>query len=254
MKKRFKLEINTPCDANLNAMKKTDTGFFCSSCVKNVIDLSSKTNAEVAQFIAESKGKNSICAQLRTSQLEEVFEYNAIDKSTSLKYAVAVAASVLLTTNVAAQEKVIQNTEQHHPNNEPKLIGKMINVPAQTKMISFTLKGKLLDSTTNKPISQKEYHEIAIMVNGAQQSVIVNPETGEFSIPLTIQENAKELQFSINAADYYIRKTITFDLKSIKNNVLLQNIKINPKKEFQSYKIAGGLGVIYNDNKTKSNS
>lgn len=254
MKNRFKLEINNPCDANLNVMEKTNNGFFCSSCVKNVIDLSTKTNSEVAQIISESKGKNSICAQLRTSQLEEIFEYNAIDKTKSLKYAVAVAASVLLTTNIVAQEKPVQNTEQNHQNTDDMFVGKIVSVRPNIKMLSFTLKGKLLDSTTNKPISQNEYHEITILVNGAPKRALVNPKTGDFSIPVMVQENIREINISIDAEGYYIRKTITFDLNSIKRKVLKQTLKINPKKEFQSYKIAGGLGVIYDDKKIKSNT
>ncbi len=249
MKTIFKLEINNPCDANLNAMEKTNTGFFCSSCVKNVIDLSTKTNAEIAQFISENKKNTSICAQLRASQLEEVFEYNAIDKSKSLKYAVAIAASVLLTTNVVAQEKPLQNTEQNHKKGKVMFVGYIEKVKPILKMRTFTLKGKLLDTTTNKPISHKEYNAITILVNGSQERVPVNPKTGEFSISLQLQENVRELNFSIETESAYAQKTITFDVKSIKKQVLIQNIKINPKKEFQPYKIAGGLGINYDDNK-----
>lgn len=249
MKKKFKLEINAPCDADLNAMQKTDLGFFCSSCVKNVIDLSTKTNAEVAQFISENKKNTSICAQLRASQLKEVFEYNEIDKSKSLKYAVAIAASVLLTTNVVAQEKPVQNTEQTHLKGKVKFVGKIEMVKPILKMMSFTYKGKLLDSTTNKPISQKEYKEITIWVNGGQERIEVDPKTGKFSVPMNLQENVRELNFSIETEGFYAQKTITFDVKSIKKQVLIQNIKMDPKKDFQPYKIAGGLGINYNDDK-----
>jgi hypothetical protein len=249
MKKKFKLEISAPCDADLNTMQKTNSGFFCRSCVKNVIDLSTKSNAEVAQFISENKNNKSICAQLRASQLNEVFEYNEIDTSKSLKYAVAIAASVLLTTNVVGQEKPVQNIEQNHQKGKVTFVGYIETVRPAIKMMTFTFKGKLLDSTTNKPISQKEYKEITILVNGAQERVDVNPKTGEFSIPLQLQENVRELNFSIETEGFYAQKTITFDVKSIKKQVLIQTIKIDPKKDFQPYKIAGGLGINYNDDK-----
>jgi hypothetical protein len=255
MKKKFKLEINTPCDADLNAMEKTNLGFFCSSCTKNVIDLSTKTNSEIAEFIAKNKNNKSICAQLKVSQLEHEFEYNEIDPTKSLKYAVAIAASVLLTTSVVAQEKPTQNTEQNQQDRSSLMVGKIAQVRPQIKFITFTLKGKLVDNSTNKPISQKDYKTITILVNGAQKRAEVNPKTGEFSIPVSIQENATEFNFSIYTEGFYAQKTIIFEKKSIKNQILIQNIKINPKEDFQPYKIAGGLGVIYhNDKKIKSNS
>lgn len=255
MKKKFKLEISQPCDANLNSMQKTTTGFFCSSCVKNVIDLSAKTNSEVAQFITKNKNNTSICARLKTTQLEEEFEYNEIDKTKSLKYAVAIAASVLLTTNVVGQEKTIQNTEQNQHTDNDLIVGKMIKVQPTIKMMSFTLKGKLLDSTTNKPISQKEYKEITILVDGGQKRADVNWKTGEFSIPIQLQENVRQLNFSIFTESSSAQKNITFDVKSIKKQVLIQTIKINPEKDFHPYKIAGGLGIIYKDaKKIKTNS
>ena len=60
MKKKFSIEIKTPCHENFNNMIPNANGSFCNSCAKNVIDLSTKTNSEVAKFIVETKDKNNI--------------------------------------------------------------------------------------------------------------------------------------------------------------------------------------------------
>lgn len=57
---------------------------------------------------------------------------------------------------------------------------------------------------------------------------------------------------SISSDDYYLSKMIPFNMKSVKKNVLLQNILIDTS-ELSKMHIAGGLGVNYIDVK-KSNS
>ena len=56
----------------------------------------------------------------------------------------------------------------------------------------------------------------------------------------------------LNASNYYLSKIIPFNMKSVKKNVLLQNILIDTS-ELSKMHIAGGLGVNYIDVK-KSNS
>ena len=55
MKKKFTLEIKNPCSENFDKMIPNAGGSFCDSCMKNVIDLSKKTNSEVADSLPEIK-------------------------------------------------------------------------------------------------------------------------------------------------------------------------------------------------------
>ena len=255
MKKQFKLEINNPCDADLNAMEKTNTGFFCSSCVKNVIDLSSKTNAEVAQFIAKNKNHTSICARLRSTQLEQEFEYNEISKVTNFKYAVAVAASVLLTTTVVGQEKTTQNTEQTQISNSGFVLGKVKQVVPLPKILSLKIEGRLLDSTTNKPISKKLFRNMKIQIYGLSNYYKVNSKTGQFSIPIKLNTNTKTITFTVISNDHSLTKTISVDLTNQTSPVFTQDLIVNPKTGFEEMLFTGSVGVNYiNHKKTISNS
>lgn len=241
MKKKFTLEIATPCSENFDKMIPNSQGSFCNSCMKNVIDLSKRTNSEVAKFIAENKDEN-ICARLRTTQLEEEFVYNETSKINNLKYA-TVAASVLLASNLVAQEKDPIKTEISCPKNLYK-VGKVAYNQTRNEEVSIIIKGKLLDAKTNKPFDSETYSNVMIVFSGSQNPTKVNSKTGEFSIESKVFKNGKTLMVTITANDYYLSKEISVDLKSAKNNVLMKNIIVD-SEELNKIYIAGGLGINY---------
>lgn len=242
MKKKFTLEIASPCSENFNKMIPNATGSFCNSCAKNVIDLSKKSNSEVAKFIAETKDA-TICARLRVTQLEQEFEHNETSKINNLKYA-AVAASILLASNVVGQEKTTIKTEINCPTPKNYLLGKVVANPTIGQELLITVKGKLLDAKTNKPFAGNKYPNLSLTINGSENTFRINSKTGEFSIPVKVLRNSKTLVVTITGDDYYLSKEILFAIESVKNNVLLQNITIQ-EGELTKIMIAGGLGINY---------
>ncbi|SNR56443.1 hypothetical protein [Flavobacterium sp. ov086] len=237
MKKKFTLEITTPCSENFDKMIPNSKGSFCDSCAKNVIDLSRKTNSEIARFIVENKDQN-ICARLKTTQLENEFEYNEISKMNNLKYA-AIAASVLLTSNVVAQEKEPIKTEVISPIPENHILGKIAYIPAVSENISIIVKGKLLDAKTHRPLDERTYPDLTLNINNEPTPVKVNPKTGEFSIPVILSKDDKVLIINIAGSDYYLSKIIPFDVKSVKKNVFQQDIIIESETINKVYQLGG---------------
>ena len=242
MKKQFSLEIENPCDAKFSEMKPNAQGSFCSSCSKNVIDLSRKTNSEVAKILANSKD-TSICARLKTSQVDQVFEHNEVSKLTTFKYATAIAATVLLSSNVVAQEKEPVKIEVDSTKPQRVIMGKIAYREPVNKVISVTIHGKLLDSKTKKPISEKLYPNLSIYINGASKNIKIDAKTGKFEIPVLLNDDTKEISVHISNDDKNYNNTFQIDLKAIKNNKLNLNINIKPEEELQNYMIMGGLGI-----------
>lgn len=240
MKKTFQLEINSPCHENFNNMIPNANGSFCNSCAKNVIDLSTKTNSEVEKFITETKDKN-ICAQLNVSQLEQIFEYETNSKNNNFKYAVAVAASILLTSNIVAQESPAPKTEQT-PTPKRVTMGKMM---VQHKDVSIIINGKILDSKTKKPVSETEYPNLSIFVNGSATSVKIDSKTGAYSHELLVNENTKSITVYISNEEVRYSKVFPINTKEKTNKL---DIFVNPSEDFQSLKIMGGMGILYKDN------
>lgn len=243
MKKKFTLEIKSPCSENFDKMIPNSNGSFCSSCAKNVIDLSRKTNSEVAKFISENDNKN-ICARLKTTQLDEEFHHSERFRINNLKYA-AVAASVLLVSNnVSGQEKTVIATEVNCAEPEHYTLGKVAVSQNAEKEFSIFVKGKLLEATTNKPFNRRTYPNLEITINGAKSKLKMNSKTGDFLIPIVISKKSETFEVTITADDYYLSKTINFDVNLLKNNILHQNIIIAAVELSRIY-IAGGLGINY---------
>ena len=246
MKKKFTLEIANPCTENFDKMIPSSSGSFCDSCAKNVIDLSTKTNSEIARVILGIKGKN-ICARLKTTQLEEEFEYNESSKINNFKYA-AIAASVLLTSTVIGQEKSPVETEISVPKRTNHIVGKIAFNAQLEEKISITVKGKIVDSKTNKPLNNKTYPNLMLTINDSATPFKVNAKTGEFSVPIFVLKSTKSLIIAIKSNDYYLSKTIPFDVKLVRENVFLQDISVDTEKGTKVYML-GGLGINYIDRK-----
>ena len=253
MKKKFTLEIINPCSENFDKMIPSSNGSFCDSCAKNVIDLSRKTNSEVAKFISENKVQN-ICARLKVTQLEEEFECRETSKLNNFKYA-AVAASILLASNAIGQEKIPVQTEINNADPNMLIMGKMAYNGTDSAEILVVVKGKLLEAKTNKPFTDKKYSNLVLMINGSQSPLKIDSKTGKFSIPVQVLKSSKTLVITITSDDYYFSKEIPFSINSVKNNILEQNIIIG-EDELSKLRtmILGGLGVNYSNEKEVKNA
>lgn len=248
MKKKFTLEIINPCSENFDKMIPSTNGSFCNSCAKNVIDLSRKTNSEVAKFISENKDQN-ICARLKVTQLEEEFECRETSKLNNFKYA-AVAASILLASNAIGQEKTPVQTEINSADPNMLIMGKVAYNGTDSAEILVVVKGKLLETKTNKPFTDKKYSNLVLMINGSQSPLKIDSKTGKFSIPVQVLKSSKTLVITITSDDYYFSKEIPFSINSVKNNTLEQNIIIDEDELSKlSTMILGGLGVNYSHEK-----
>jgi hypothetical protein len=250
MKKKFTLEIASPCSENFDKMIPNAQGSFCDLCAKNVIDLSKKSNAEIGRFVAENKGK-SICARIKSTQLDQEFAYNETSKINNFKYA-AIAASVLLASNVVGQEKEPIKTEITSPELNNHIVGKIAFNQSVDEEVSIIVKGKILDSKTHRPLNNKEYPNLMLTINDSPTPFKVNAKTGEFSIPLKVLKNSDNLYVSVVSGDYYLSKTIPFNIKSVKGNVLNQDLIIETE-ELTKVMIMGGLGINYVGEKGSGN-
>jgi hypothetical protein len=100
-KKQLKLSIPTPCHEDWNTMTATQSGKFCASCQKTVIDFSLMSDAEIIHYFSDFKGET--CGRLTEKQLNSVIAEPLVLKP---NYRWAYALSALLLPTVAASQTV----------------------------------------------------------------------------------------------------------------------------------------------------
>lgn len=71
METKFKLSIPEPCHEDWDKMTPDETGRFCQSCVKSVVDFSNMKTTEIQDYFIQNQGKG-ICGRFRTEQLDRI--------------------------------------------------------------------------------------------------------------------------------------------------------------------------------------
>ena len=71
MKNTYRITIPEPCHEDWNKMTPDETGRFCSSCAKSVVDFSGMKTKEIQQFFIKNQGK-SVCGHFRNEQLDSI--------------------------------------------------------------------------------------------------------------------------------------------------------------------------------------
>lgn len=64
-----KLVLDNPCDKSWNQMPEADSGRYCASCDKIVIDFSTKSKEETVEFF-QNLGKEKVCGYFRAEMIQ----------------------------------------------------------------------------------------------------------------------------------------------------------------------------------------
>ncbi len=107
MPKQVYITIDTPCHEDWNAMTHTAQGAYCSSCNKQVIDFTRKTENEIYDIVTQS-GHN-LCGRFTQFQLEQPVRKTEI-KNGLLNWR-AIAASMAALASVADVKEVKAQSE-----------------------------------------------------------------------------------------------------------------------------------------------
>ncbi|MEO8515409.1 MAG: hypothetical protein ABI426_01625 [Flavobacterium sp.] len=70
MEAKFKITIPKPCHEDWNAMSPDETGKFCGSCVKSVVDFTNMNVSEIQDYFIINDGKN-VCGRFKNTQVNK---------------------------------------------------------------------------------------------------------------------------------------------------------------------------------------
>jgi hypothetical protein len=71
METKFKITIPKPCHEDWNSMSKEETGRFCSSCTKTVVDFTKMKSPEIQQYFAQNQDQK-VCGRFKNEQVNRL--------------------------------------------------------------------------------------------------------------------------------------------------------------------------------------
>ncbi|MEQ1676388.1 MAG: carboxypeptidase-like regulatory domain-containing protein [Chitinophagaceae bacterium] len=104
MSKKLQVSINTPCHENWDSMTPIQQGKFCGSCQKQVVDFTSMSDRQIAEFF-KKPSTGSVCGRFMTDQLEREIDIPR-KRIPWLKYFFSIALPALFISKASAQRKM----------------------------------------------------------------------------------------------------------------------------------------------------
>lgn len=142
MKNQFTLGINKPCSEDFNQFTPTNSGGFCGTCEKNVIDFTKMNSKEIINYFKNNDSKKT-CGRLKKHQLKTYSETAYLNKKQSLIGGLALTIISLFIPNTANAQKCKQSTEI--------VIQKNKKLKLKSHNNGVTIKGNVKDESGSLP-------------------------------------------------------------------------------------------------------
>ncbi|MBO9205021.1 MULTISPECIES: carboxypeptidase-like regulatory domain-containing protein [Niastella] len=171
MSKAIQIRIPEPCQENWQNMTPQEQGRFCGSCQKTVVDFTLMTDKEILAYF--SKAAEHTCGRFSSDQLNKDLKPTVIKKRLSWAYAWNIILTTFLITEANAQVKPVKKKSPvvQLPEQLPITMGTYEEV-----IVAKELKGNVIDSTTNQPLSG-----VSILIKGTSKGTI-SDSLGNFTI------------------------------------------------------------------------
>ncbi|MGF1923812.1 MAG: hypothetical protein ACQUHE_06505, partial [Bacteroidia bacterium] len=186
--KKLQLLLTNPCAERWEAMQPLATGRYCEGCEKNIVDLTSKSDAELILFFKNKKA--NVCARLLSSQLHrEIAPPTTILNHWTWLLPLAAGTMVILPTQ-AQQLRPTPQVQQLTDFSDTS-----VNKLLKTSSSSQTIKGSVLEESTGRPLLG-----VKIRQKGFQNVLAITDSTGKFE--LTISEGKVLAEFIFELAGF----------------------------------------------------
>ncbi len=210
MKQNFNISISKPCSEQFNTFKQTQSGGFCKSCKKEVIDFRNMSDKQLVTYFPNKQEK--ACGFFKASQLKDYPSVKINEKKSRFKLASLVGFTVfsmLSFHNVQAQDKkhkteIVQtiNEKQNPLNNKAAVQQKLLTgvisdeagpVPGANIVLKGTSIGVAsdFDGRFEFPQALKEGDVLVISYLGYEtQTIVIKNEQETLNVPLEVSLKA----------------------------------------------------------------
>ena len=183
--KKIQLLLTNPCSQKWENMKTLGSERYCDNCEKHIVDLTTKSDAELIQFFR--KKKDNVCGRLLDSQLNRDLIVPA--KKTNWQWLLPLAVGAIITS--PAQANTLSPLIAQ---SEPVFVGhkaaddSTLRAPVTTSPIT----GTVLDKSSGKPI-----RGVKVMEKGHANVLALTDSAGKFELDQVQASLASLLVFEI---------------------------------------------------------
>lgn len=239
MAKKIQLTIPKPCHEDWDKMTQADKGRFCGSCQKQVVDFSSMSDRQVAEFF-KKPSTGSVCGRFMTDQLDRAIEMPK-KRIPWLKYFFQIALPAFFVSKVSAQQpkvgKVISTkgtTAVVIPDNQPAKpdLNSVCHKSAEDTLSPMILggiameyeynqRGRVVDAETGEPLADV-YMEI---VTGKDKETALTLQDGSFTFAINRHKPVKNIL--VSRIGYEMQQIKYSQLQKEPDGTILVKLKSN---------------------------
>ena len=212
--KKLQLILSNPCLENWNEMQADGDQRYCNSCEKHIVDLSTKSDAELIQFFKKKKG--NVCGRLLSSQLNR--ELVVPIPKANWHWLLPLAFGAMVVSPVQAMDLKLDITQSDSI--FPSLPAHA-DLNVKTPQLADTIHGSVVDVVNGKPLAG-----VIVRQKGFKNVLATTDVNGKFKVIISRQDIDNEFTF-----DYlgYVRVE-----SKLKNGMLI--------KLQEALVILGGMG------------
>ncbi|GAA3513232.1 hypothetical protein GCM10022393_28790 [Aquimarina addita] len=152
MNEKFVLSIGKPCSEKFGNFKQTDTGGFCNSCQKTVVDFSTLSDRQISAYF--EKNQKNICGNFNKSQLKT---YSSNIVSVKKKSRISALGAGLMSFSLISLGSVHHSWGQHTDQVIVMPVSQKENLSEESKDSELTqgeyaIEGTIVDKENGDPL------------------------------------------------------------------------------------------------------
>jgi TonB-dependent SusC/RagA subfamily outer membrane receptor len=226
--KSLQLVLTKPCKQQWSDIERADGNHHCSSCNKNILDLTTKSDKELIQFF---RNKNdNVCGRVLASQLNRELVLPSPSLSWRWLVPFALGASIV--------------SQGHAQNLKPAVVNKYEHTKPSSSTIesSYTLPplvilitGKVVNNLNGHPLSGVE-----IRKKGDEKVLAITDTTGIFELSIPDKDALTKFVFNVpgfSKVETYVNDKIVVKLSAERMIMLgaVSTVSINQKPLYYVY-------------------
>lgn len=184
--KELKLILTNPCSKQWDDLQQAGSGRYCDHCEKNIIDLTTKSDAELIQFFKNKE--DNVCGRLLSSQLDRKLVLPPPKINWHWLMPLAVGAIVVSPAHAQTLRPVMVHSDQ-----TSLLVQASAEPSVKTPLLTDIISGSVVDNVTGKPLKG-----VKVIQKGFENVLAITDSTGRFELSITEENKAIPFIFELN--------------------------------------------------------